>query len=346
MTAGAGLALAPAEFCTYFDRHYLVRALAMRESLRAHMPRFRLWALCLDAESYATLARLMLPDVVPIRLGELEEVDPGLAAAKHNRTLVEYYFTCTPCLPLFLFDRNPEITQLTYLDADLFFLSDPSPIFAEVGSASVGIIEHRFPESLVRLEQAGRYNVGWLTFRCDAAGLACLQWWRARCLEACSDLPSGGRYADQKYLDEWPARFDGVIVIQHRGANVAPWNIANYRLRGGDGGPTVDGERLLFFHFHGLRDRGRGLYETGLGGYGVTASRLMMREIYLPYINALRRVGRETAVDGSPLAGRARAGGPPRERTGRVSAALRTAKDVLAGRYLMIWNGCLISTGR
>ncbi len=328
----------------------------MRESLRAHNRRFTLWALCLDAESYDRLANLALPDVVPIRLGELEDADPELAAAKCNRSLVEYYFTCTPCLPLFLFERNRQINQLTYLDADLFFLADPSPIFDEVGSGSVGIIEHRFPEALARLEQAGRYNVGWLTFRRDDAGLACLQWWRARCLEACSDLPSEGRYADQKYLDEWPARFDGVIVIQHRGANVAPWNIANYQLSGDEGRLTVDGEALLFFHFHGLRDRGRGLYETGLGGYGVTTSRLMMREIYLPYINALQRIGRETAVDGSPLAGHVRRapGGADssavstrsRSRIARVSAAFRMGRDVLVGRYLFVWNGCLISMGR
>jgi len=341
MTAAA---VVSRDFCTYFDRHYIVRALAMRESLRAHIPRFTLWALCLDDESYDRLTDLELPDVVAIRLGELESADAGLAAAKATRSLVEYYFTCTPCLPLFLLERHREISQITYLDADLFFLNDPSPVFDEIGRGSVGIIEHRFPAALARLEKAGRYNVGWLTFRRDETGLACLRWWRARCLEACTDIASDGRYADQKYLDEWPARFDGVVVIQHRGANVAPWNIANYRLSGADGDLTVDGEPLLFFHFHGLRDRGRGRYETGLGGYGVNVSRLMMREIYLPYINTLWRIGRETSVGGSPLAGRARAS-TAADANG-VGAALRTWKDVLAGRYLLIWNGCLISAGR
>lgn len=328
----------------------------MYASLRAHLPRFTLWALCLDGESYDTLSRLALADVVPLRLNELEHADSGLAAAKPHRSTIEYYFTCTPCLPLFLFDRDRSLTQLTYLDADLFFFADPSPIFDEVGSSSVAIIEHRFPEGLRRLEETGRFNVGWLTFRRDESSLACLRWWRERCLDSCSDLPSEGRYADQKYLDEWPMRFRGVAIVQHRGANVAPWNVANYRLSGRDGRLAVNGEALLFYHFHGLRERGGGLYETGLNSYGVATSRLMMRELYVPYIRTLRRIARELGVDGAPLGGRRRAAaggddsssssGRPSRWIGRVREALRKGRDMLSGRYLFVWNGYLISTGR
>ena len=312
----------------------------MYESLRAHCPRFRLWVLCMDVASFDSLRKLALPDIVPIALAELEAADPGLFATKSNRSTVEYYFTSTPCLPLFLLDYAPEIECLTYLDADLFFFHDPSSVSDEMSDSSIAIIEHRFPPHLKRLEQAGRFNVGWLSFRRDDEGLACLREWRLQCLEWCYDVPEEGRYADQKYLDRWPSRFRKVAVLQHPGANVAPWNVTNYRVSLRNGRPFVDDAPVLFFHFHGLKEVASGVYETGLGGYGALASRVLTREIYLPYIRALQRISRELAIDGSPLAGRSRTD------SATSRSFFRVWLDVLRGRYLLVWNGHVIATGR
>ena len=64
---------------------------------------------------------------------------------------------------------------------------------------SVLIVEHRFPQGQGDPASYGTYNVGILGFRNDAAGRACLQWWRERCLEWCYDRVEAGKYADQKY---------------------------------------------------------------------------------------------------------------------------------------------------
>jgi len=87
-----------------------------------------MWALCFDEYSHALIRALDLPGLHALSVSELEEQDPALRAAKGNRSRVEYFFTCTPCLPLFLFDRFPEIDVITYLDADLMFYSSPEPI--------------------------------------------------------------------------------------------------------------------------------------------------------------------------------------------------------------------------
>lgn len=280
-------------FCTYFDRRYLTRGLALHESLRRHCPAFTLWVLCLDEPCHEVLSGLRLPDVRLIRLAELEAADPELAATKTNRSLVEYYFTCTPVLPQYVFDRDPAIERLSYLDADLFFFGDPAPLFVEMGDASVGIIGHRFAPGLAVLQKFGTYNVGWLTFRRDDEALRCLRWWRERCIEWCYDRCEDGRFADQKYLDTWPTRFKSVVVLRHPGANVAPWNVGGVRLATRRRRITVDGERLLFFHFHGLRQLGRWIYSTGLERFGVTVSRTLRGGIYRPYIRALRRATAE-----------------------------------------------------
>jgi hypothetical protein len=346
------------EFCTYFDQNYLARGIALAESLRRHCPRFRLWALCMDDRSYQALVELDLPNVRPISLAAFEADDAELLRAKANRSIVEYYFTCTPCLPLFVFAQTPEIELLTYLDADLFFFSNPARVFAEIRMHSIAIIEHRFPSNLKGFEAAGRYNVGWLSFRRDEQGLACLQSWRQQCLEWCHDYPDAGRYGDQKYLDDWPNRYRGVVVLQHKGANVAPWNLANYRVSSHDGGVWVDDQPLIFYHFHGLSELRRHVYDARLAGYGVTPSRVIARHIYGRYIATVQRIARELLASTNKaglaarphLTGLGGAGDSEQSSWRRTAAAavrtVRFWRNMVAGRYMVIWNGCVITTGR
>jgi hypothetical protein len=330
------------EFCTYFDHRFLGRGLALYESLQRHCPDFRWWALCLDQSSYELLESLRLPNVRAISLDQLEAHDPRLLVAKNNRTILEYYFTCTPALVLFVLQHAPDVNLITYLDADLFFFSDVAPLYEEIGDSSIAIIEHRFPPSLRALESAGRFNVGWLSFRRDDDALACLRQWRDQCLEVCSERPEQGRYADQKYLDRWPDRFPQLAILQHKGANVAPWNLANHPVTLRRGRVFIDDEPLLFFHFHGLKERGRHVYDGSLGGYGVAPSRVIARDIYGAYIAELEGIAARLPLhrETQALIGDVRADLP--RRTGR----LRLWKDVLAGRYMVIWNGHVISAGR
>ena len=132
-------------FCTYFDQHYLARALALHHSLKSTCPSFRLWALCMDRESHEILSQLRLPDIEPIALENFERGDEALEKARQNRTRIEYYFTCTPSLPLFILKHQPQVDLITYLDSDLFFFSNPTRLFDEMGSRSIAIIGHRFP---------------------------------------------------------------------------------------------------------------------------------------------------------------------------------------------------------
>ncbi len=275
-------------YCTYFDHNYLLRALALYRSLKAHGEPFTLWALCFDAPSYDALCRLALPDLRPIALDDFEREDAPLRAAKTTRSKVEYYFTCTPSLPLSILNQFPQVDLITYLDADLFFFASPEPLFGEMGEASVTIIEHRFPPSQPEMLAAGIYNVEWLTFRNDERGRACLTWWRERCLEWCYDRMEDGRFADQKYLDDWPTRFPGVAVLQHPGAGLAPWNWMNFRIRARGGNITVNEQPLLFFHYHGLKIFRSWLYDPVAEGrvYGEMPLRLRWR-LYPPYVRAL-----------------------------------------------------------
>lgn len=284
-------------FCTYFDRNYLTRAIALHGSLQRHSPPFTLWALCLDAAAAAVLDALRLEGVRPIRLADLEAADPELLAVKGSRSTVEYYFTCSPSLPRYLMDRQPEIEVITYLDADLFFYSSPQPIFDELADGSVLIVPHRFPDRLGHLEEYGVFNVGLLSFRNDARGLAVLDGWREQCLEWCYDRVEDGRFADQRYLDAWPGQ-PGVVILQNPGAGLAPWNVSRYRLDLAVEPPTVDDCPLVFYHFQGVKTIRPGLWDVGLDGYEVS-DRTLRDGLYRPYVRELQRATRVVRAGGT-----------------------------------------------
>ncbi len=331
-------------FCTYFDQYYLSRGLALYRSLRKFCPSFQLWILCMDGTCYASLVRLNLPNVRLLTLDNLEDSDKELLCAKQNRTRIEYYFTCTPSLPLYVLQHAPEVDLITYLDADLCFFANPAALYEEIGPASIAIIEHRFPPSLQERERYGIYNVGWLSFRRDEQALQCLHWWRERCLEWCYDRCEEGRYADQKYLDKWPGLFRGVVVLRHKGANLAPWNLGNYDLCLKDGRLQVDEQALIFYHFHGLKHLKPWLYDSGLALYGIKPSRVLLRSVYLPYLRMLLDANRD-------IASLLQEGGHPADmhdqRSSMLSSSeyrparglresLRISRGVLTGNHLII----------
>lgn len=275
-------------FCTYFDHRYLTRGLALWESLQKHAAQAPLYALCMDDLAWRLLRELALPNLHPIALAELEASHPELLDVKPTRSTIEYYFTVSPLLPLFVLARNPELASVSYVDADLWFFSSIEPLFDELGASSVGIIRHRFPPALKDREVYGIFNVGCLIFRNDAAARLCLEWWRDRCLEWCYDRVERDRFADQKYLDRFPSRFPEVAVLENKGANAAPWNIGQYDVTDRAGRVFIDDVPLMFFHFHGLRHWRGQMWQLGLADYAVPASNVLVDAVYRPYIETLR----------------------------------------------------------
>ena len=72
--------------------------------------------------------------IVPISEKVFEDNNKSLQKVKSDRSRIEYYFTCTPSLPLYILKNYPEVDIITYLDADLFFFSNPAPIYNELGN--------------------------------------------------------------------------------------------------------------------------------------------------------------------------------------------------------------------
>ena len=332
-------------YCTYFDHNYLSRGLALYNSLRRHVPDARLWVLCLSEECHRVLGALGLPGILPVRLADFEAADPEVAATRGNRSTVEYYFTCTPAWMRFVLAREADAEWVTYLDGDLFFFAPPEAIYDELRDAAIAIIPHRYPPKLDRLKKFGTYNVGWVGARNDGDGAAVIAWWRERCIEWCHDYADAGRFADQGYLDSFSTLSSRVRPVENVGANLAPWNVDNYRIDFQHRVVVDLASPLIFFHFQGLRRALRWFMFSSHRAYRASFSGVVRNQIYKPYVDELLAV--ERMVD--PILSLSTAA--PHRRSTAIDFAqilknsarqLRTRAfqllDIVTGRALLVWR--------
>jgi len=71
--------------------------------------------------------------------------------------------------------------------------------------------------------------MGGVGVRGDSDGIAVVRWWRERCIEWCHDVVDG--IALPTRLSRFiSAAVSRVASIENIGANLAPWNIGNYRI--------------------------------------------------------------------------------------------------------------------
>lgn len=278
-------------FCTYFDVNFLIKGLALYDSLKNNCEQFTLWILCLDELSSEIILKLNYKNINCIKLIDIENTYNELLSLKKSRSKIEYYFTLTPILPLYILEKNKDINLLTYLDADLYFFSSLKPVFDEFSDKSILIIEHRFPlNSPKNLYDCGIFNVGFLSFKRDEEGIKCLKDWKENCIEWCYDRVEEGKYADQKYLDSWPIKYKNVCVLKHKGANLAPWNINSFDIIFKNGKVYADNDELIFYHFHGLKEIGNFFVDSRLITYNVKKIELIKKHIYSIYLKKISTI--------------------------------------------------------
>ena len=262
-------------YVTLFNNIFLPQGLALYQSMVEKVPNFNLWILCIDKETYLTLNQKRLPFLRLLKLSDWET--PELLEVKKDRNIGEYCWTLTPFAPRFVFASDPSIQRVTYLDADLWFLQDPSPIFNEFEKShkKVLITEHAYAPEYDKSATCGKYCVQFIIFD-RLNGEHVRDWWEKRCLEWCYDRIEEGKFGDQKYLDKWAFQFtETVHVLQHKEWILAPWNANRF--------PYSD---AIIWHFQGLRiERNRIRWFQDY-----TVPQATLKHIYQPYVNEISAI--------------------------------------------------------
>ncbi len=303
-------------YVTLFDSLFLPQGLALHASMQRKLQHHHLWVLCMDERAHQVLESLALPNLTPMRLADVETA--ALRTVRPGRSKGEYCWTTTPFAPRFVFDADPDVERVTYLDADVWFLRSPAQVFTEFEASGAGVLitEHAYAPEYDQCATAGRYCVQFMVFD-RHRGEPVREWWAERCLEWCFGRYEDGKFGDQKYLDDWPERFGSAVhVLRQASLMQAPWNARRFPY-----------SEAAIFHFHGLR-----LVDGPRVDFGALYAlpRPVVQHVYEPYVEDLRRAIGTLREAGVPL--QAQAAAPAwRERVMHTLGPLRQA--VAALRY-------------
>ena len=224
-------------FCTVFDSNYLDKGLVLYDSMERCIDDFRLYVFAFDQRCEQILLKENLDKMIVVGLKEFETSQ--LLKVKKERTKAEYCWTCSSWSIRYVLEHFQEHI-CTYIDADMMFFSNPQCIFDEMREKKCSsiIVPHRFKtqeKERKAYNEVGVYCVEFNTFVNDENGIEALNWWSEKCLEWCYYAIPGTTewYGDQKYLNVFPKMFKGVMICDHYGVGIAPWNIdlveiANY----------------------------------------------------------------------------------------------------------------------
>jgi len=280
-------------FCTLFDSYYLTRGIALYKSLEQFCDDFHLYIFVFDEKSYSLLKKLSLAKATVISHKDFE--DDELKRVKKERTIAEYYWTCTAST-IWYSIKNFNLDHCTYLDADILFFSSLDPIYEEIGNHSIAITPHNFTPELKSSEVLGKYCVQFVYFKNDVYGLEALNWWRESCIDWCYAKIEDGKYGDQKYLDYFHVKFKNVVTINNIGVGVAPWNIGNYNIEYNSEQVYIilknavhEKYSLIFYHYQGLKFKE---YNNKIIAEAspIKIPPIGLKKIYIPYIKKLMEI--------------------------------------------------------
>jgi hypothetical protein len=284
---------------TFFDKNYLSRGLVLYNSLKEYTSDFELYILCLDdfTKEYFEENKSNFPEVKTLQLFDIEENDSELAIAKSNRSKIEYYFTLSPCLPLYLLKKY-NLPHICSLDADILFLNSPKSLFDKLNDFSIIITPHKFSKELEDSIKYGIYNVSFQIFKNNEIGLSCLQKWKQECIEFCGDEYDevNDRFADQKYLDKWLTLYPNeVFVLNDNASGLAPWNLNNYKIEKKENYYFSNEEQIIFYHFHHFKIFNINWASNGFNEYKAKNQK-GIDELYLVYWNKIDTFNSKLAI--------------------------------------------------
>ena len=249
------------DICTYFDKNFLPRGLALLDSLEKNSDNFIVYILALDDETAEYLNNLNKMHIQVITLHQYSEYFSIDQTKFKNKK--EFYFSLTPALCLYVLKHYSEIEILLYLDADVYLFSNLEILYKEVGEASIAMCSHRKPWYINLVStNYGIYNVGVNLFRNDEEGNQCLEEW----YRDCSEWKKGQEgyplsyFSDQIWLDSWLQKYKSIKIIEHIGINVAPWNALQYKFRMRENRYYVDNYPLVIYHFSSLQPISEGVW--------------------------------------------------------------------------------------
>lgn len=151
------------------------------------------------------------------------------------------------------------VTSAAYLDPDIWVYRPLALVREGLARAPLALTPHTTrpllgqanPNDHVILT-SGAYNLGFMAARAEPQIEALLDWWAEKLRFDCRVDFANGLFTDQKWMDLAPGFVSDLALLRSPGLNLAYWNLEGREVAKAEGGWSVDGEPLAFFHFSGF----------------------------------------------------------------------------------------------
>ena len=205
--------------------------------------------------------RFNTTDFEPYTIIEVEQLAiPQFAKMSAQYSIIELNCAVKPYLCQFIYKNyHPDI--LLYLDSDIVFHNSIRIVEDYLLKSDIVITPHSFTpihDNLLPMERdflrGGLYNAGFIGMKNSSTANDFLNWWADKVIDQCYVNFAEGMCYDQQWLSLLPLYYQSVGIIQHRGFNVAYWNLHERIVDKTNAIYTINKkEPLIFMHISGYK---------------------------------------------------------------------------------------------
>ena len=274
-------------FAIVISKYYASRCAALIESIIKY--NVNIYILCFDIHTSKLLFKFKNSNKVTIiNYDEINKFDKSLKKIIKKRKLIDKIVTSRPIFLQYL-NQKYFINNIFLLDSDIYFFSNPEKLNNHIKGFSVAFCEHKFTRNNLELSNKyGKYNGGFVYAKFDRNGKFFLKKWSKLCKKWCEFDSKDGKFSDQKYLENLSLETKNIKIINSPDINLAPWNLEGKNIQLKNNKILVNNKKLIFFHFHGLRQIRKNFYILGLENYKYIISNKNKKILFKNYVTKLR----------------------------------------------------------
>lgn len=241
-------------FCTIITADYFPKALALYHSIQKFDSAISLVVLLADNKSVDS--RLSMPAqirIIPANALSGYSLVNKLYDKYAHTDIDSFRWSLKPIFISYLLEESCD--KVIYVDCDMYFFDDYRFLFADLDHASVLLTPNWInsdpavnKDTFFSLFTSGLFSAGFIA--ANKQGLPAMLWWVNACHFMMGEHIQQGIRADQKYLDVFPVKFEGTLIIRHRGCNIGAWNFDESKRELVNGRVLINGRfPIVFIHF-------------------------------------------------------------------------------------------------
>ena len=274
----------PLDVVLYFSENYASRAALLGRSLKPYLNGGQIHAMVTDRVANEIAVR------EGFKVYHMSEIEQSRNFHDWDKkTFAEKLFTLGPAFTFRVIAGLPAGRRVLYLNSDIFFLGDPHNLWETPESWDVQLFPHHYSLiNKIRLKKFGELNAGAMAITKSEESLKVIENWANQCASWCFDRAENGKYADQKYLEDFERWSVKVSVAKSKAMNLASWV---------SGAKKEDFQNCIFYHFHGLVAQGEYIVLPHL--QYLRLAKKLEKDMHRDYLKKLESLDSELGIKAS-----------------------------------------------